>query len=585
MILAGRISSPSGGPVAGAHVAIYPPGRYRALKRTKTDSRGSFSLTADQGPYAITATAPGYSASYLPTYDLRKGSSPAAMTMESAKHFARGVVRDTNGHPVGNAVVRASAWTIPETRLYYTITNHDGSYELGLSDDLCTITVEPGAFVSGDRAYSAGDEGRIDLVAYPWSRVGRPAPDGVVQWIRSQAQPLEQLVLGPGPEDPGKLKQLIGDARIVGLGEATHGTREFIVAKHRLLKFLVTELGFSIFAIEASLPEAMALNDYVLNGQGDPASSLAGLHFWITDTEEMLDTIRWIRAYNSDTSRVRKVRFYGFDMQFTSGAVSGVLKYISRLAPHQVRDVEARLEFFGKDDWQGRFADLSADARRNVTQGLQEVAAVLDRLRADTDDWRRVRRFVVVISQAAQMAAPGHQSSGVRDRAMADNVSWIARMHPDERIALSAANGHISRVSAEGLPSMGNGLAKVFGRQYLPISLVFGHGTFQARNVRLGQSSRPLIELQVGRAPEHYVEAALARVGMPLFAVDLRDRPRTGPVAEWFSMPHPMREFGGTYIPPDYHWEHILVDRHFDVLVYVDRTSRSHPTPTGRRDR
>jgi erythromycin esterase-like protein len=67
---------------------------------------------------------------------------------------------------------------------------------------------------------------------------------------------------------------MIGEARIVSLGEATHGSREFFQLKHRMLEFLASEMGFSIFSIEANLPETYRMNDYVLEGKGDPAQLL-----------------------------------------------------------------------------------------------------------------------------------------------------------------------------------------------------------------------------------------------------------------------------------------------------------------------
>ena len=76
------------------------------------------------------------------------------------------------------------------------------------------------------------------------------------------------------------LVDMVGDAHLVALGEATHGTREFFQLKHRILELLVRERGFNVFAIEATMPEAFAVNDYVLTGRGDPAKALAGLYFW-----------------------------------------------------------------------------------------------------------------------------------------------------------------------------------------------------------------------------------------------------------------------------------------------------------------
>ena len=124
---------------------------------------------------------------------------------------------------------------------------------------------------------------------------------------------------------------MIGDARIVSLGEATHGTREFFQLKHRLLEYCVSELGFTIFGIEASYPECLRINDYVLHGTGNPADALASQRFWTWDTEEVLALIEWMRIWNS--THTRKVKFYGFDMQFPTEAALRLLDYLKRVAP------------------------------------------------------------------------------------------------------------------------------------------------------------------------------------------------------------------------------------------------------------
>src|SRR4030095_12206728 len=127
--------------------------------------------------------------------------------------------------------------------------------------------------------------------------------------------PLNTVIAGQGFGDMQPLKHLVREARLVSLGEATHGTREFFQLKHRILEFLVSEMGFTVFAIEASMPEAFDINRYILTGEGDPEKALAGLYFWTWNTAEVLGMIRWMRRYNADPNHTAKVKFYGFDMQ------------------------------------------------------------------------------------------------------------------------------------------------------------------------------------------------------------------------------------------------------------------------------
>ncbi len=157
-----------------------------------------------------------------------------------------------------------------------------------------------------------------------WAFQNHPAVD----WIRGNAIALATPEAGHGFEDMQPLKKVIGDARIVSLGEATHGSREIFQLKHRMLEFLATEMGFTIFSIEANMPEAYRLNDYVLNGAGDPAQLLRGLYFWTWDTEEVLGMIRWMREFNR--SGKGRVEFTGFDMQTPAVAAEIVLGFASR---------------------------------------------------------------------------------------------------------------------------------------------------------------------------------------------------------------------------------------------------------------
>ncbi|MGH7555565.1 MAG: erythromycin esterase family protein [Longimicrobiales bacterium] len=150
----------------------------------------------------------------------------------------------------------------------------------------------------------------------------------VAEWVRSTAIRLRTVEAGHGFADLQPLKPVVGNARIVSLGEATHGTREFFQLKHRLLEFLATEMGFTIFSIEANLPEAYRLNDYVLRGVGDPRQLLRGMYFWTWDTEEVLDMILWMRAFNA--SGRGRVQFTGFDMQTPTVAMEIVQAFVTR---------------------------------------------------------------------------------------------------------------------------------------------------------------------------------------------------------------------------------------------------------------
>ncbi|HKQ57096.1 MAG TPA: erythromycin esterase family protein, partial [Candidatus Eisenbacteria bacterium] len=155
-----------------------------------------------------------------------------------------------------------------------------------------------------------------------------PDADSALAFVRAAAIPFDTAEPGHGFRDLEPLKRVIGDARIVALGEGTHGTHEFFQMKHRLTEFLATEMGFTVFGIEANMPEAARLNGYVRDGRGDPRQLLEGLYFWTWNTQEVLDLIEWMRAFN--LSGRGRIEFTGFDMQMPDTAAAEVLYFLRR---------------------------------------------------------------------------------------------------------------------------------------------------------------------------------------------------------------------------------------------------------------
>ena len=86
----------------------------------------------------------------------------------------------------------------------------------------------------------------------------------IVTWLKQSCIPVQHVEAGSGFADLESLKVLLRDVKVVGLGENTHGTREFCQLKHRLVEFLVVEMGFTTLAIEGSFAGFQAINDYVL---------------------------------------------------------------------------------------------------------------------------------------------------------------------------------------------------------------------------------------------------------------------------------------------------------------------------------
>jgi erythromycin esterase-like protein len=140
-----------------------------------------------------------------------------------------------------------------------------------------------------------------------------PAPnnttDRVINALQEHTIALETVQAGSGFEDLQPLKPILEGKRIVALGEATHGTREFFQMKHRMLEFLVQEMRYENFGMETSAEVAQVVNDYITGGSGN----LRDVLYWPWATTEVMDMLDWMRTYNTDPRTTRKITFYGID--------------------------------------------------------------------------------------------------------------------------------------------------------------------------------------------------------------------------------------------------------------------------------
>jgi len=406
---------------------------------------------------------------------------------------------------------------------------------------------------------------------------GPQVPREVTAWLENAALPLVGTSPKSDLDDLGQLRSTIGNARIVAMGEATHGTREFFQLKHRMLEFLVEKMRFTVFGIEANWPESLAVNDYVLNGNGDPAQALAGLYFWTWNTEEVLDLIVWMRNYNQDPTHTKKVKFVGFDMQTTRLAVANVDAYLRQVDPEEAKVASTILAPLSDASGEREYTNKSEQFQQKTAVGIKSLLARFDREKnryvgsSSLQDWVVARHNLDVVRQAEGMhsANPAERFS-VRDRSMAENVKWILdNESPGSRIMLWAHNGHVSTLPVGAGEPMGMSLRRMYGKEMVVCGFSFDHGSFQAI-----EKGKGLHEFTVGPAIPGSLDSALAATGIPVFAIDLRSAPATGPVADWLSAPQLMRSIGSVYVEKAPRAFFASVNPHsFDVVFFVNRTT------------
>ncbi len=411
---------------------------------------------------------------------------------------------------------------------------------------------------------------------------GLPATESA--WLATVARPFSTDAVGSGFDDLAELGTIVGNARVVGFGEATHGTREFFRMKHRAFEYLVERHGFTHFTIEATMPESRAVDRYVTRGEGDPARLLAGLYFWTWNTQEVLDLILWMRAYNVRVGEP-KLRFFGFDMQAPQQSIDSVGAILSRLDPALGARARASMSCLTTARTQQGTYDVAQYQRtttpaQRVTCGdsLQAVVSVVasarpgwaGRMSADDLDW--LEQYVMLVRQWERLGQATTNSFASRDRAMADNLLWIASRQPSAKLFAWAHNAHVARRA----PAMGANVAQVLGDAYRVFGFTFGTGSFNAVG-STGAAFTGLTSHTIAAVSTGSLESVFAAAGQPRLIFDARRITSGGDAAASLRVPVRMRSIGAVYAESlaGQYSESALLPQDYDGLIWFANSSPS----------
>jgi erythromycin esterase len=459
-------------------------------------------------------------------------------------------------------------------------------YDLYLAVPAGAVSLDFGAVLNGSGT-AWFDSMSIDVNGQPF--FSSPTAQQV-QWIQANAIPFTSLDPEASLAELEPLKNIIGNAHIVGLGEATHGTSEIWRMKTRLLSFLVQEMGFTILAMEAQMPEAARLNDYIQTGIGDPRELLKGMNYFNWNMQEILDMVEWMRRYNA--SGKGRIQYMGLDVNMANVAMENVIAFVRKADSNLLASVESSYALVGPLQLPGgNPPDLSRDQ-----EGLAAARSVLGQLQANRDKYLRQMSAAEVdwAIQNATIAVQSVQVSlgniagdySVRDAAMAANAEWIAaHAPPGSRIVLWMHNGHINKEPG----ALGGILAQHFGSDYLTVGTSFHSGMYFAC-APLGSGCPGVPPAVMGDFPAldsfpGSAEYFFHQTGTPRQILDLRLADANNPASSWLMSELEFRSIG--FAEVDGFLEFNPTSRlaqDFDALVFFDQTSAATELPNGPMD-
>lgn len=432
----------------------------------------------------------------------------------------------------------------------------------------------------------------------------KDADRDLAAWFRDNAHRIHTL--DPADEDFSDLeplREIVGDARVVSIGESTHRVHEFYQVRHRLARFLSTELGFSAFVLESGFPEGFAVNDWVLGGPGDLDRLLHhGISYHMGKCREMRDQLEWLRAHNA--AHDRKVRFYGMDVSDSAAsakpALDACLSFLDEVDSAYAGTVRAKLlplfDYLPADRsglaWAAptiqAYLALEPAHRHELTARIGELTERLQAMRVvygrhDREaaeiasrcaaTGRHTDAFLAAMAAGPERSYPG---ANIRDAAMAENIEWI--LQREERIVVGAANGHVQRwpfqvppFVPDPLSTAGEHLAAALGDELVVIGTTSRGGDVWLHRAvpgaAPGHTETFVEEIGPFEQPD-CLDVLMAETGMPLCLVDLRAVPARGPVAERFA--------ATTSIMTGPHPQPVSPTAAFDAIVHIDRLTPWH---------
>lgn len=409
----------------------------------------------------------------------------------------------------------------------------------------------------------------------------------VTAWIKKNSFPIESVVPTKNFSDLQPLKRILQDVEVIGLGEGTHGTREFFQMKDRLLRFLVTEMGFTGFTMEASYTACQPANDYVLTGKGDKAAVLTGLGYMAWDTEEFEAMLDWMRSYNQTVAPEKKVKFYGLDVLCCHElGRQKVLAFLKQYAPEKVAGTDSLFRVLASEDvkWPTR---LNQDTLQRAFLPLHELRTYINENKdelvsaSSMNTWEEVAKYLEVMEQSlfvnVEEVPPSlSHLKKTRSEFMADNLFYLLdKEKPSGKFMYWAHNYHISTDTAK--KTTGYYLQKRLGNAYYGLAFHAKQGTFQTRVLLPDGFWGELKADTISSVPKS-LEWYLSEAGLKDAFFHLRTTVPNAIVQKWLKVPIRINTGHWVYRGTSLNHESKILKGLYDGIVYIERSTPVRPT-------
>ena len=393
------------------------------------------------------------------------------------------------------------------------------------------------------------------------------------------------------------LLERIGDARLVLIGEASHGTSEFYKMRSRITSELIAKKDFNLIAIEGDWPDAARIDHYVRHFDYPPSEWTAFARFptWMWRNNEVREFVDWLRIDNAGKTHDKRVAFHGLDLYSLYSSIRSILEYLDEVDPDAAS--LARQRYGCLTPWQ---ADPATYGRAALTGSYRtcenEVLQMLIELSRKHQDYAEHdgERFLDAVQNARLVANAeryyrvmyygSRESWNLRDNYMFETLKLLQGFHqPDDKAIVWAHNSHVgnaaaTEMSARGELNIGQLCREEFGDSVYSIGFGTDNGTVAAASDWDG--AMEIKEVQPSR-PGSY-EKLFHEIGLPGFFLGLRGIASSA-LGEALSKPRIQRAIGVIYRPETElasHYFQASLPQQFDEYIWIDSTEAVHPFET-----
>jgi erythromycin esterase-like protein len=415
--------------------------------------------------------------------------------------------------------------------------------------------------------------------------------DALIAKLRSYAEPLP----APGAAHFADPFERYGNARVVLLGEASHGTSEFYRARAAITQRLIENHGFNIVAVEADWPDAARIDRYVRHRPNAPTEDEAFARFptWMWRNREVHDFVDWLRAHNEKQGEAARTEFRGLDVYSLRASMGAVLSYLDRVDPGAAQ--LARGRYGCLTPWQNDPARYGyrataglEDCEPAVTAQLRELLTHrLDYAAKDGEDFFDAEQNARIVRAAEEyyriMYRGSTESWNLRDRHMFDTLQTLLRRRKDSKAIVWAHNSHIGNAAATAMGWQGEfNIGELCRTAYGEDCVAIGFGTDRGTVAAASDWDEPMEIKRVIPAREDSFEYLFRETGVVRSLTDWREayhdlrRPLSDPRTE--------RAIGVVYRPDSEflsHYFRAVLAEQFDAFVWFEETKAITPLGEG----